>query len=119
MQKTTTRPLIIALTLILAVGAGLWFLGLGVLYAYLIAINLATMLFYGHDKRRAIRQRSRIPEIVLHLLALAGGTVGAFAGQTIFRHKTIKTRFRIVFVLTVILQAVLLGAYIYYMTQSS
>jgi uncharacterized membrane protein YsdA (DUF1294 family) len=36
----------------------------------------------------------RVPERVLHLTAFAGGTPGAFAAQRLFRHKTVKTRFR-------------------------
>lgn len=47
-----------------------------------------TFLFYGFDKNRAIKNKNRVPEIVLHILALIGGTHGAFLGQKVFRHKT-------------------------------
>lgn len=69
------------------------------LWIYLIAISLLTFCFYGNDKYQAIRQKSRIPELVLHILALAGGSIGALAGQLIFHHKTKKLKFQVIFIL--------------------
>jgi len=54
---------------------------------WLIAVNLIIFAFYGYDKFMAINKRGRVPEIVLHLLALAGGFAGGWAGMFIFRHK--------------------------------
>jgi uncharacterized membrane protein YsdA (DUF1294 family) len=71
---------------------------------WLLAINLITPLYYGYDKLQAKRQGRRIPEKVLHGLALAGGSLGAFAGMTLFRHKTIKGGFRMYFWTIVALQ---------------
>jgi|GEM_PF-2660439 len=45
-----------------------------------------------------------IPEAVLHLLALAGGTIGAIAGQLTFHHKTKKLSFRVIYIIIVIVQ---------------
>ena len=59
-----------------------------VLLGYLGLINLMTFAVYGADKRRAKRDKRRVPEKTLFLLALIGGSVGAFAGMRIFRHKT-------------------------------
>ncbi len=67
-------------------------------------INLITFGLYGIDKRRAIQSRSRIRERTLHLWMLAGGTIGAWMGQRIFRHKTVKGRFQIVFWILLVLQ---------------
>ena len=50
----------------------------------------------------------RIPEIVLHLLTLIGGTLGALLGQLIFRHKIKKIKFIIVFWVIVIVQVVVI-----------
>jgi uncharacterized membrane protein YsdA (DUF1294 family) len=61
---------------------------------YLTAINLAAFLAFGADKQRAQARLSRISERSLLLLALAGGVVGAIAGQQAFRHKTRKQPFR-------------------------
>ncbi|WP_432722683.1 DUF1294 domain-containing protein [Jeongeupia wiesaeckerbachi] len=58
---------------------------------------------YGHDKQRARIGGRRVREATLQLLALAGGWPGAWLGQRLFRHKTAKTRFRLVFVLAALL----------------
>ena len=67
------------------------------LWSYLVGINLTTFALYAYDKRAAIAGRLRTPERVLHMLALFGGTPMAYAGQRLFRHKTIKGQFRLWF----------------------
>lgn len=61
--------------------------------AALLAVNLATFAAFGRDKRRARLGGWRVRESTLLLLALAGGTPGAFAGRAFFRHKTRKQPF--------------------------
>ena len=56
--------------------------------AYLALVNLVAFVVYGADKRRARRDRRRVSEKTLFLLALAGGSAGAWAGMYTFRHKT-------------------------------
>ena len=56
--------------------------------AYLVVVNLIAFAVYGADKRRAKKERRRVPEKTLFLLALIGGSVGAWAGMYTFRHKT-------------------------------
>ncbi|OJY60887.1 MAG: hypothetical protein BGP16_13270 [Sphingobium sp. 66-54] len=63
--------------------AGLW----------LIAINLAALAAFGVDKRRARDGRRRLRERDLLLLALIGGSGGAWLGRGLFRHKTRKAGF--------------------------
>ncbi len=60
---------------------------------YVCAINVITFLIYGLDKRKAKRDRWRIPEKTLLMLAVIGGSVGAFAGMQFFRHKTKHMKF--------------------------
>ena len=55
---------------------------------YFIGINLVTFIVYGIDKRKAIKQKYRIPEKSLFGLAFLGGSVGALLGMYAFRHKT-------------------------------
>lgn len=83
------------------------------LAAWLVSINVVAFAFYGHDKRQARGNRARTPEAVLHGLALLGGTLGAYAGMRLFRHKTIKPTFRIVFWMIAALQAALVVAVAY------
>ena len=69
------------------------------------------MLFYGYDKHQAGNNGFRIPEIVLHLLALIGGSPGALLGQILFRHKTRKVKFSFVFIMIVIIQVVVIAVW--------
>ena len=97
--------LLLALILSAGIGIALWyFTPIHPLWIYLITLTLITFLFYGYDKYQAINRNNRIPEIVLHLLTLAGGTIGAIAGQLLFRHKTKKLSFRVVFIIIVVVQ---------------
>jgi len=67
-------------------------------------LSLNSFLFYGYDKYQAINQNTRIHEVVLHLLTLAGGTIGAIAGQLTFHHKTKKLSLRVVFIIIMVVQ---------------
>ena len=102
---------ILAVISVAALSGFLYWMKFNLLYAYLIGISVITLLFYGYDKRQAIFNNPRIPELLLHMLALFGGTPGAFMGQLLFRHKTKKLKFKIVFLMIVLLQA---GIGIYY-----
>jgi uncharacterized membrane protein YsdA (DUF1294 family) len=69
---------------------------------YLIWVAVAsgiTFLLYGFDKAQSKKGGWRVPEIVLHGLALAGGFPSGWVGRSVFRHKTKKGIF--VFVLAV------------------
>ncbi|MBN1123549.1 MAG: DUF1294 domain-containing protein [Sedimentisphaerales bacterium] len=97
--------LILAGILLISLLTGfVYWTNLGLLWAYLISVSFVTFGAYGYDKRQSRKGRGRIPEAVLHILALAGGTPGAAIGQFVFRHKTRKLRFRVVFFLIVLLQ---------------
>jgi uncharacterized membrane protein YsdA (DUF1294 family) len=52
---------------------------------------------YLVDKRAAVRDRRRIPEITLHLLELLGGWPGALLAQRLIRHKNAKLSYQAVF----------------------
>ena len=57
-------------------------------------INIIAFITYGLDKRKAAKNRYRIPEATLFALAMAGGSIGALTGMYIFRHKTKKWYFK-------------------------
>lgn len=61
---------------------------------YLLAVNLLTFISYGIDKWKARRNRWRIPEATLLLLAALGGSIGALLAMKVFRHKTQHKKFR-------------------------
>lgn len=78
-------------------------------YVYgLIAINVLTFIVYGIDKLKAKKGWWRIPEATLLLLALVGGSIGAWCGMTLFRHKTKHLKFKIGVPLIFLLQLALL-----------
>jgi uncharacterized membrane protein YsdA (DUF1294 family) len=62
------------------------------------------------DKRNAIKNKWRIRETTLIMLAVIGGSVGSILGMNIFRHKTKHFKFVFGFWLITIIQ---ISAYIY------
>ena len=48
-----------------------------VLVVYYLLINVITFAAYGVDKRKAIRDQWRIPELTLISMAFLGGFIGA------------------------------------------
>lgn len=89
-----------------------------VVLAVIAAFNVWTFLVYGFDKYRAGRSGARrVSERMLWSLALVGGSIGALAAMSVFRHKTRKTSFRIVLFLIVLVQAGLVATVLYYMAQ--
>jgi uncharacterized membrane protein YsdA (DUF1294 family) len=80
----------------------------------LAGVNLATMLLYGYDKAVAGGSKLRVPERVLHVLALVGGSPAALLSQQLFRHKSVKPSFRRVFWLIVVLQLAAIGGAVYW-----
>ncbi len=72
---------------------------------YLAAVNFAAFVMYGIDKKKAIRGKWRTPESALLGIAIAGGSLGAWAGMYAFRHKTRHKKFVIGVPLVIIFQA--------------
>jgi uncharacterized membrane protein YsdA (DUF1294 family) len=68
-------------------------------WIWLAVASSITFLLYGFDKARSKTGGRRVPEAVLHGLALLGGFPGGWVGRSVFHHKTQKGIF--VFVLTV------------------
>ncbi len=63
---------------------------------YAVASALAFALF-GLDKSRARTGGPRIPEATLHLVELLGGWPGAYLGMNVYRHKTQKLSYQVVY----------------------
>ncbi|MCW8279158.1 DUF1294 domain-containing protein [Pseudomonas sp. PCH199] len=85
----------------------LWLRGISLvpLVAYGIVSVLAFLLYWS-DKHKARTDQWRTPENVLHALEFAGGWPGALLAQQVFRHKTRKISFQLVFWLIVLLHQV-------------
>lgn len=65
------------------------------LVLYVGIINVVTFFVYGLDKWKARHDKWRIPEQTLLLLAAVGGSVGAWLGMRVWRHKTQHWKFRL------------------------
>ena len=74
----------------------------------LLALNIITFLVYGIDKFKAQHARWRVPESVLLGLAAIGGSIGAWLGMMVWRHKTQHNKFKCGVPLILIIQIGLL-----------
>ena len=63
------------------------------LYSYLLIITAAGFLLMLVDKWKAKKNRWRIRESTLLIVAALGGSVGSLAGMYLFRHKTQHLKF--------------------------
>jgi len=55
---------------------------------YFVFVNLLGFALMGIDKHKAVKRLWRIPEAVLFIVAIIGGSIGCIFGMQIFRHKT-------------------------------
>ena len=78
-----------------------------IIFAYAICVNVIAFFVYGIDKLKAKWGRWRVPEVTLLLLAAAGGSIGAWLGIKVWRHKTLHRRFSYGIPLIFIIQAAL------------
>ena len=79
------------------------------LLLWILVWTILAFALMGIDKWKAKREAWRVPEKVLFLSALAGGSIGALAGMALFRHKTRHWSFRIGMPVILVLQVVLLA----------
>ena len=77
---------------------------------WLVAWSISLFILYGIDKGQAKRGGWRVPEAMLHGLALIGGFIGGWLGMFIFRHKTQKPVFKVVLAI-----ATLIGIVLFYL----
>ena len=61
---------------------------------YLLAVNAVTFIVYGIDKYKAKHDNWRISEATLLLLAVFGGSIGAWFGMKVWHHKTMHKKFK-------------------------
>ena len=71
-----------------------------------VGMSFATFVAYALDKKAAATSGWRLAEGSLLALGLACGWPGAIVGQQVFRHKTVKASFQVVFWVTVVVNVV-------------
>ncbi len=62
---------------------------------YIIFINITAFITVFIDKQKAKKNKYRISEKALFILAVIGGSIGAYTSMLIFRHKTKKWYFKL------------------------
>lgn len=67
---------------------------IGLLLSCIIGVNVITFVVYGIDKLKAKKGKWRVPEATLLLLAVVGGSVGAWCGVRVWHHKTTYAKFK-------------------------
>ena len=67
---------------------------IGLLLSCIIGVNVITFGVYGIDKLKAKKGKWRVPETTLLLLAIIGGSVGAWCGVKVWHHKTMHLKFK-------------------------
>ncbi len=75
----------------------------------LLAYGVASLLAFGlyrYDKQQAKAGQWRTPEKILHGFELLGGWPGALVAQQMFRHKTRKLSYQLLFWLIVVVHQV-------------
>lgn len=79
---------------------------------YVAVITVITFFVYGIDKWKSKHHQWRIPEGVLLGLAAVGGSIGAWLGMKIWRHKTQHKKFQygvpVLFILQVVIVCLLI-----------
>ena len=78
------------------------------LLIYLLLINATTLLLMLADKQKAKKNLWRIPERVLLLTALLGGSLGSLLGMYLFRHKTKHIKFTLLVPIFFLIHTVIL-----------
>ena len=77
---------------------------MNIILYYLLAVNIATFLLYGIDKYKARKGRWRISEATLLMMAVIGGSIGAWSGMRLWHHKTMHKKFKYGIPIIIILQ---------------
>jgi uncharacterized membrane protein YsdA (DUF1294 family) len=118
-SRDLSRPLPAALswcTLVAFIATfGIAFVTLGLPWwmpALYLAMSLVAFAAYGFDKAAAGRGARRVSEQTLIALGLVCGWPGALVAQQLLRHKTRKRSFRRRFWRSVVLNVLLVGAFV-------
>lgn len=88
-------------------------MGQKILWLYILIMSILTFSVCGADKFAAQRQKRRVPEKVLFLLSILGGSVGMYLGMFTFRHKTKHWYFIIGIPAIILVQAALLIYFVF------
>ena len=75
---------------------------------YYFLINIIMYIIMSVDKRNAIKNRRRVPEKNLYLLAILGGGTGGLFAMVLKHHKNRHLDFILVYTITAILHCIVI-----------
>jgi uncharacterized membrane protein YsdA (DUF1294 family) len=110
-HRSSARQTFLLIALVLIIGVGLvltWITTWQPYWIWLATTSIVTFFLYGYDKNQARSGGIRVPEAILHSMALFGGFLGGWLGMFVFHHKTRKPIFKIVLGISTILHALLI-----------
>ncbi len=115
-NNLTSKRVVLSVAALLVL-PGLWWLvvlGKAPIQMFWVFAGMSAVAFvlYGLDKWAAKRNAQRTPENTLQLCALLGGWPGALLAQQIFRHKSSKRSFQVVFWSMVVINCGALGFFL-------
>jgi uncharacterized membrane protein YsdA (DUF1294 family)/cold shock CspA family protein len=114
-SKVISKRVVLSLAALLALSAIWWSVVLGKvpiqIFWVFAGMSSVAFVMYGLDKWAAKRDAQRTPENTLQLCALLGGWPGALLAQQVFRHKSSKPSFQVVFWFMVVINCGALGFY--------
>lgn len=84
------------------------------IFSYFLLINWVGFMLMGIDKQRAKKRGFRIPEATLFTAAIFGGSIGAWIGMYLFRHKTQHWYFVYGLPMILTLQIIAISALLFY-----
>ena len=80
---------------------------------YLIIVNIFGFILMGYDKKKAQKNKWRVPESRMFFTAAIGGSIGVWLGMKNFHHKTLHPQFKYgipaIFIAQIILVIILLS----------
>jgi uncharacterized membrane protein YsdA (DUF1294 family) len=82
-----------------------------VIAALVLTLNAITFFVYGIDKWKAKNGKWRISEATLLILAIIGGSIGAWLGIKVWHHKTMHKKFKYGVPAIIVLQLIAVAAY--------
>ena len=71
---------------------------------YLLAINALSFILFGLDKYKAKKGKWRISDATLLMMAVIGGSIGAWTGMRLWHHKTMHKKFKYGIPIIIIMQ---------------
>ena len=81
-------------------------------------MSFVAFIAYANDKSAARQGKWRTPESTLHMLEFLCGWPGGWLAQRWLRHKSVKTSFRVVFFLMVVLNLAALAFVVYWIRRA-